>query len=51
MDQVIAKNEPVYIKSYPMQIDTKFHIELHLTITTNQEDDPADKIIKAAEKS
>jgi nicotinamide-nucleotide amidase len=48
IDKVMSDNEGVYVKSHPVRTENKPHIELHLTIIANQEQNPAEKLVKAA---
>jgi nicotinamide-nucleotide amidase len=50
IDIVMKDNEGVYIKSHPLLSETKPGIELHLTMRTSQEQNPAEKLIKAAKE-
>jgi nicotinamide-nucleotide amidase len=47
IDRVMCDNEGVYIKSHPMVIVDKPHIEAHLTIRAKKEEKPAEKIENA----
>ena len=40
----------VYIKSHPMRIENKPHVELHLTIVSSQEQKPNEKLTKTAKE-
>jgi molybdenum cofactor synthesis domain-containing protein len=48
IDQVMSNNKGVYIKSHPILSETKPHIEVHLTITAPTEQEPAKKLLTAA---
>jgi molybdenum cofactor synthesis domain-containing protein len=48
IDRVMGDNLGVYVKSHPMVSQNKPHIEVHLTITTGQEQEPSQKLLKAA---
>jgi molybdenum cofactor synthesis domain-containing protein len=48
IDTVMSANEGVYIKSHPMRVENKPHIEIHLTITDKEKEKPAEKLLKAA---
>ena len=50
IDKVMSDNVGVYIKSYPMRIENKPHVELHLTIVSNQEQMPNEKLAKTAKE-
>ncbi|MCW3995465.1 MAG: molybdopterin-binding protein [Candidatus Bathyarchaeota archaeon] len=50
IDQVMHDNPGVYAKSHPMHSEGKPHIELHLTIRANSEQEPANKLKKALEE-
>jgi nicotinamide-nucleotide amidase len=47
IDNVMSENEGVYIKSHPLGVENKPHIELHLTITAKDEEKPAERLQKA----
>jgi len=47
IDRVMIDNEGVYIKSHPMAVENKPHIEVHLTIRAKNEEKPAQKIKNA----
>ena len=47
IDKTMINNKGVYIKSHPMAKENRPHIELHLTITVNKEDNPDDKLNRA----
>ena len=47
IDTVMSDNEGVYIKSHPMAVEDKPHIEAHLTIRAKKEEKPAEKIENA----
>ena len=47
IDKVMSENSNVYIKSHPMGVENKPHIEIHLTIRSKSEEDPAEKLEKA----
>jgi molybdenum cofactor synthesis domain-containing protein len=44
IDKVMSDNSDVYIKSHPMGIENKPHIEIHLTVRGKSEDKPAEKL-------
>jgi nicotinamide-nucleotide amidase len=44
IDKVMAEHKSVYIKSHPMGALKKPHIELHLTITANEDENPDGKL-------
>jgi molybdopterin-biosynthesis enzyme MoeA-like protein len=44
IDKVMSDNRGVYVKSHPKRT----HVELHLTITECQKNNPAEKLLKAA---
>ena len=48
IDKVMSENEGVYIKSHPLGVENKPHIEIHLTSTAKEEEKPAKKLLKAA---
>jgi molybdenum cofactor synthesis domain-containing protein len=50
IDKVMSDNIGVYIKSYPMRIENKPHVELHLTIVSSQEQMPNEKLAKTAKE-
>ena len=50
IDQVMANNEGVYIKSHPKRTENKPYIELHFTANIKKEENPAQKIKKATEE-
>ena len=50
IDKVMSDNIGVYIKSYPMRIENKPHVELHLTIVSSQEQMPNEKLTKTAKE-
>ena len=50
IDRVMSDNVGVYIKSHPMHTENKPHIEVHLTITAKPEQEPAQKLRKAAQE-
>jgi molybdenum cofactor synthesis domain-containing protein len=50
IDKVMSDNMGIYIKSYPMRIENKPHVELHLTIVSNQEQMPNEKLTKTAKE-
>jgi nicotinamide-nucleotide amidase len=47
IDRVMSDNEGVYIKSHPMAVEDKPHIEVHLTVRAKKEEEPAEKIENA----
>lgn len=48
IDQVMGNNVGVYIKSHPVLSEIKPHTEVHLTITVSPEQEPAKKLLTAA---
>lgn len=50
IDQVMSDCPGVYIKSHPLPSEGKSHVELHLTIIANKEQNPAETLRKAAEQ-
>ena len=50
IDKVMENNVPVYVKSHPLPSENKPKVELHLTITSIQEDNPAEKLEKASKE-
>ncbi len=50
IDRVMSDNLGVYIKSHPMRTENKPHVELHLTIMASQEQNPNQKLAKAAKE-
>jgi len=44
IDKAMAENKGVYIKSHPLGANKVPHIELHLTITTKEAEDPQGKL-------
>ena len=50
IDKVMSDNMGICIKSYPMRIENKPHVELHLTIVSNQEQMPNEKLTKTAKE-
>jgi nicotinamide-nucleotide amidase len=50
IDKVMSDNIGVYIKSYPMRIENKPHVELHLTIVSSQGQMPNEKLAKTAKE-
>ena len=50
IDIVMKNNEGVYIKSHPIRTENKPHLELHLTICSDQKNKPSDKLIKASKE-
>jgi nicotinamide-nucleotide amidase len=50
IDKVMGDNLGVYIKSHPIRSENKPHIEAHLTITAKPEQEPAQKLLKAAKE-
>jgi molybdopterin-biosynthesis enzyme MoeA-like protein len=48
IDIVMKNNEGVYIKSHPIRSENKPHLELHLTICSDQKNKPAEKLSKAS---
>jgi molybdenum cofactor synthesis domain-containing protein len=47
IDQVMSANKGVYIKSHPMSVENKPHIEIHLTASAKEEEKPMETIMKA----
>ncbi len=47
IDRVMTANKGVYIKSHPMGVENKPHIEAHLTISAAEEEKPMEKLVKA----
>jgi molybdenum cofactor synthesis domain-containing protein len=50
IDKVMTDNSGVYVKSHPMRTENKPHLELHLTIITRQEQEPSERLLKAAKQ-
>ncbi len=50
IDKVMNDNDGVYVKSHPMRSENKPHLELHLTIIASQEQNPSEKLLKAAKQ-
>ncbi|MCW4030118.1 MAG: molybdopterin-binding protein [Candidatus Bathyarchaeota archaeon] len=50
IDRVMADNSGVYIKSHPLPSESKPRVELHLTITDTQDQQPAEKLVKASQE-
>jgi nicotinamide-nucleotide amidase len=50
IDQVMSNCPGVYIKSHPLASEGKSHVELHLTIMANQEQNPTEKLLNAVEQ-
>ena len=50
IDKVMGNNEGVYIKSHPIRMKNKPHLEIHLTMTAKPEQKPAEKLLKAAKE-
>jgi nicotinamide-nucleotide amidase len=50
IDKVMKDNIGVYIKSHPIRSENKPHIELHLTICSDQKNKPSEKLRKAAKE-
>jgi nicotinamide-nucleotide amidase len=50
IDKVMDDNSGVYIKSHPIRSEDKPHLELHLTITESQEENPDQKLCRAAQE-
>jgi uncharacterized protein YbaP (TraB family) len=44
----MGANEGVYIKSHPMRVENKPHIEIHLTIAAKGEEKPMEMLEEAA---
>jgi molybdenum cofactor synthesis domain-containing protein len=47
IDKVMSANKGVYIKSHPMGVENKPHIEIHLTAFAKEEEKPMETIMKA----
>ena len=47
IDKVMSANKGVYIKSHPMRVENKPHIEIHLTIAAKAEEKPMEMLEKA----
>jgi molybdenum cofactor synthesis domain-containing protein len=47
IDKVMNDNKGVYIKSHPMGVENKPHIEIHLTASAKKEEKPMELILKA----
>ena len=47
IDKVMSGNAGVYIKSHPLGVENKPHIEIHLTVTAKNKEKPAEKLLKA----
>ena len=47
IDKVMSANKGVYIKSHPMGVENKPHIEIHLTIAAKGEEKPMQMLEKA----
>jgi hypothetical protein len=43
----MSGNAGVYIKSHPLGVENKPHIEIHLTVTAKNKEKPAEKLLKA----
>jgi nicotinamide-nucleotide amidase len=50
IDRVMSDNSGVYIKSHPLLSDSNPHIELHLTMVADREQNPAQALQKAAKE-
>jgi len=50
IDQVMSSNLGVYVKSHPIRTKDNPHMELHLTITASKDQDPEEKLLKAAKE-
>ncbi len=50
IDKVMSDNLGIYVKSHPMRTEKKPHMELHLTMTASQEQNPNQKLAKAAKE-
>jgi len=48
IDKVMSANKGVYIKSHPMAVENKPHIEIHLTVSAKDEEKPMKMLEKAA---
>jgi nicotinamide-nucleotide amidase len=47
IDKVMTANSGVYIKSHPMGVENKSHIEIHLTASAKKEENPMEMLTKA----
>ena len=47
IDKTMTDNKGVYVKSHPIRTANKPHIEIHLTITAKEEENPLDMLEKA----
>jgi molybdopterin-biosynthesis enzyme MoeA-like protein len=50
IELVMKDNVGVYIKSHPIRSENKPHLELHLTICSDQKNNPSEKLNKAAKE-
>jgi molybdenum cofactor synthesis domain-containing protein len=50
IDKVMSANKGVYIKSHPMGVENKPHIEVHLTVAAKEEERPMEMIEKAVKQ-
>jgi nicotinamide-nucleotide amidase len=50
IDQVMADNVGVYVKSHPIRSENKPHLELHLTANLKRNQNPVEKLEKAAKE-
>ena len=50
IDKIMSDNLGVYIKSHPIRTENKPYMELHLTITASKEQNPNQKLAKAAKE-
>jgi nicotinamide-nucleotide amidase len=48
IDRVMSDNSGVYIKSHPLGVENKPHIEIHLTVRAKECEKPAEKLTEAA---
>jgi len=47
IDKVMSANKGVYIKSHPMGVENKPHIEIHLTVAAKAKERPMEMLEKA----
>jgi nicotinamide-nucleotide amidase len=47
IDAVMSGNEGVYIKSHPLGVENKPHIEIHLTLRAKEAEKPMEKLLEA----
>jgi len=50
IDTVMSANKEIYIKSHPMTAENKPHIEIHLTLTAKNEENPQKMLEKATKE-